>query len=428
MDQLKTAFDYVWTHRFWFSLGLVAIFALAIYPSGSMAIQRETNAEINKLNAIWTKVQNYTSKNSPNKGWKDAASEKTSEISGAVDSVWEMVYRAQEKLFTWPNNVSEAFAGRPFGSDLASFDSNSSLVRYRRDSFEDQVWKIYWELNPIGYDAADNLVGIVEAPPGVISRAVWKRTPTSMDAWLAQEDLWIQRSIVRAIAKANTDPETDKQYGSWKDASVRRLMRIGIGQAGIGGRVAAAQSPTLQGFTPAQSQGPGQRGAGSRGGNGIVFERYLEKTDQYRVIPVYVSMLVDQMRIQRVLAALSNADFRYTVSQASFGVPDKEVEVPRLLLGSGQAVGSGVTGDPTFNTWQMNVWGTMRIYAMPPKLKDAYEAKRNEAGQKTEAVAKGATPKAVSPAPEPRATPKPAKEARPTPAPKAGASSGKSEP
>lgn len=389
MDQLKKVGEFIWQYRFWFSLGLVLIFAGVTYPSGSQMLFIRAAQRKNQLDSAYDSVARFQNgREYPNQEWVKAATAKKSEVKGAVESAWERIYKEQEKLMTWPADVSAKFAGRPFGSELTDKENrNTFLVKYRR-AFPDYVLDVYSQLKPIEKDEeTDKIKGVVDADVDVIHRAVWTRTPVSLEAWLAQEELWVQAAIFRAIAKANEGAE------SWSKAPIHRLNAIVVGSGALDPKSKAAnvQLVAYQGARPAAAPGAGSAAGSGGGSQGIDPVRYIEKTNEYRVMPVFVSLMADQMQIPRVLATLSAADFSFTISHVNLSVPQK-FEVPKTLRDAGLSGDRGGKNDPIYNSFQVDLWGQARIYEMPPALKAEWDKKGAAPAGSAAPATKGAPP------------------------------------
>lgn len=377
MDQVKKVGEFLWTYRFWFALGLVLLLAFATYPSGSQALMARTKARISQLNSVYSNVERYRSGATfPNRDWVEAAGKKKETVVEVVGNVWEEIYRDQEKLMTWPEDVADRFFGKPFGSDLTDKElRNTMLVRYRR-AFPEYVLDTYDMIEPLELTAEGKIKGRVDCDIGLIGRAVWTRTPTSLEAWLAQEELWVQRAIFKAIAQCN------QGYEGWSKAPVRKLNAIALGEKALDSQARQAQ-------TQLQSYGDPGGPAGGGGGQNLDPARYLEKTPQYRTLPVFVSLMVDQMQIPRVLAILSGADFGFTIHQVNILTP-VGFDVPQVFQETGSLGERGGPNDPIYNSFQVDIWGRMRIYEMPPKLKAEYEEKEKAAEAKAAEAKKAA--------------------------------------
>lgn len=385
MDKVKQAGRFVWEYRFWFALGLVAILSVSIYSTGSRSLMAKTRSQKSKLDQLYTRVQGYSrGAQHPNQNWISAAEQKNTQLQQSFEKLWTEEYKKQQQFMTWPSEVQQAFGGRPFGASLTD-QQNRLLLLYRRQ-FPEQVAQIYDELDPIGMFDDREVYGVVDSPAEVIKSAVWDRNPKSMEAWLAQEELWIERAVVQAIARANGDaaktlPKGEKQ--SWNTAAVRKLLFIGIGEVGLDTKTLSTNPQLIDGlasedappadFNPEQLRRlPFGARTENRSSQNINPKRYLERTEQYRDVPILVSMLVDQKYIPNVLASLSNMEFSFQIRQVSMGVPAEKVTTPRLLADSRQGA-ELVQGGPEFDTMQLDVWGVMRFYETPPSMRPQNE-------------------------------------------------------
>lgn len=372
MDQLKQVGQFIWKHRFWFSLGLALLLALYTYPSGAQRLVVAANQRRQQLDNVYNGIKSFVGGSEhPNQDAIDAAKAKEDELAKSIDSVWEKIYADQLKLMTWPSEVADLFSNRPFGSDLSDRE-NRFLIVYQR-AFPAQLEEIFYELDPLEPTDEGNVVGVIEAYKSVLHAATWTKTPLSVEAWQAQEELWIQRAIVKAIRKANDGAQ------NWREAAVRRLMAIGIGPEGLDASTVSSASPLLDRFgQPAGGGGEGDGGsASSSTSQGINPYRYVFAGEHYRVVPVYVSMLVDQARIPHVLGILSAADFSFTIHQVNITLPPEGEVVPPVLTQTGALGRMSARDNAIFGTMQVEVWGRMRVYEMPTRLKQEYEAKTN---------------------------------------------------
>jgi hypothetical protein len=301
----------------------------------------------------------------PNQAAIAQVGEEVQKLGQSVDKSWEEIYKAQQPLMTWPAAVSEVFAKRPFGADLSD-QANRFLIQYQR-AYPDQIDELFAEFDPIEVEENSNEVyGTIEVDKGVLRHATFTRIPLSMEAWQAQEDLWIQRAIIKAIRKANEGAE------DWHSAAIRRLLAIGIGKTVDGKTQAGAPQLVDANGLPAGSGAEGGEGgppAVGGGNQGVEAYRYLSKTAQYRVVPIYLLMLVDQAKIPGVLATLSEMDFHFTIQQVNVKVPDGGVTVPAILQQSDLFGQGGARDDSAFNSMEVEVWGQMRIYEMPESMK-----------------------------------------------------------
>lgn len=368
MDKVKQAGDFVWRYRFWFCLGFALVLALWTYPSGARKLQVAAAVRSKQLDDAYKGVAAFIGGDQhPNPQTIEAVNTEVGKVEQAIGTTWEELYQKQQTLMTWPAEVAELFGKRPFGADLSD-QSNRHLVRYQR-AFPEQLDEIFYEVDPIEVDEEDpnKVAGTIEADPSILNSAEWTRTPLSHEAWQAQEELWIQRALLKAIARCNEGAK------DWHGAAVRRLLAIGMGAEALDAETAATKPALVdsQGVPAgggAEAQGGTAAPAVPGGNQNIVAHRYLSKSEQYRVVPVFVSLLVDQARIPEVLSTLSAADFGFAIHQVDIGQPDEPVRVPRELLERGMIGTGGAREDAVFNTLQVDIWAWMRLYEMPPSL------------------------------------------------------------
>lgn len=385
MDQVKKVLNFVWTYRFWFAIGIAVVLSIVTYPSGATGLKNQAERRKNELDKIHKDVENFVRGDHPNRKYISLAEEKKQEVEKQVEAVWEELYRKQQKLMTWPKNLQSRFGHRPFFADLSE-ERNKWLTIYFREEYEDQPQEVYYLLDPLEIEPDGTVWGTVSAPPDIILQAQFESTPTSKQAWLAQEQLWVQREIVRAIAKANepamklTDP-----LARWRNAAVRIVVSINMGVDALDTKSANVQLINALADEPASAPPPGAGGPGRRGrpgGNNVDPVRYLEDNEQYRELPVSAVMLVDQMKIPIVLTELSNANFDLVLTQVGISVPETPVELPYQLRDLGTVSEAAEEEDEEkdtgldeslFNTVRLEVYGRMRIYKMPPSMRAEYE-------------------------------------------------------
>jgi hypothetical protein len=413
MDQLKVGLQFVWTHRFWFSLGLSVILASLLTwmgVGGSTGLAVRFKRAKDELDQIYTGVSKFASGSHKNNRWVDLANTKEGEVAKEVGTVAELLYKEQAPLFKWPaeRGIQKQFGDRPFMADLTDNKRQFLIDFLEEDCYRAEAEKVWRSLAPVEKDEADGAIyGYVDVPPlgtpGSITSIGIADRITTWEAWMAMEELWVQAAIARAIVKANepaqkmTEPLGVKK---WLAARVRKVNAIVIGKVGLDSQNSAKASE-LKAYDPPAAPAGAAAPAGTSAAAGRANEpnRYLDKTEEFRSIPVFVSLMVEQSMVAEVLAALNQADLGFTSSQVSFFAPEKKVEIPGLLREQGRIGRLSERDDPGFNTYQLDVWGTVRIYEMPKAMKEAWEAKRKEAATGTPANPAAAPPTTPAAAP-----------------------------
>jgi len=159
-----------------------------------------------------------------------------------------------------------------------------------------------------------------------------------------------QRTVVVNLDRSGiqrTGIYSVEQVLTWETAPVKRLDEIAIGTGLQGGMahshrtiavgskpyrpedakkeaVAADGADPMGGNLPAPMMMPMGGGFGGDqfgnqqanvGVNGVLFDRYIEVTEQSRRVPVGVALIVDQDHIDRVLTAFNNSKMRFLTTQ-----------------------------------------------------------------------------------------------------------------
>lgn len=382
MDKVKQVGQFVWKFRFWFGMGLSIILASMLYFSGATTLLREAQAKQNQLESVYKAADAFRNKSdAPNPRWEEAASKIEGELAKTVDGVWVKLYRQQEKLFTWPEEVSKQFGNRPFAADLSD-NRNRYLVNYRF-AYPAQIEELWEIANPIRRNDEGKVVGVVEFRKEQLAKANWNGPVKSIEAWLAQEQLWVNRAILLAIAKAN------KGKDGWKTALIRRINDIRIGDSALDSKTRSS-TPTLVGVENAAEEKHKNLATSKQENTGFLPIRYLQKTDQFREIPVFISLMIDQTKATPVLTCLADADLGFVIHQWSLFAPTDKMEMPFELRQDAKVGKSSERDDPIYNTMQLDVWGRVRLYEMPPSMKEEYKKKVEAADKKPDPAADAA--------------------------------------
>jgi hypothetical protein len=417
MEQLQVALAHLKAHRFWYCLGLAVLFSYLI-SGGAAAVQEDTKRLETALEGSFSAVKGYQSGDRANQQWQQAVAEKKGVLDKDFLSSHEKLYLEQEKLMTWPKEVAEAFKGRPFGAKL---DDNQSkyIFDYRRACDDlSQIAQVFWELNVLDKQDDGKLFGIIDVGPSpssaltsTIQFPVWSRDPNSMEAWYAQESLWIQRAFIKSIRKINRSTEESATgENGWLKAPVKRMYRIGIGASGLDQTTLAVKKELIEYPTgdPAAAAAP-PTGGQAQDEQNVNPRRYVEKNDVYRLVPVSIHLLVDQAKITDVLTGLANTDFKFTQLEVRVNYPVEKVELPALLKEAGVSLPGRGAENPLYNCVDLDVYGTMRLYELPKELKE----RREKAA--TGEPAPAATQPEARPTETPAAPPPAAKDAKDAP-------------
>jgi hypothetical protein len=212
---MKIEKEVLMKHHFWILTGCVvplALFAFVWLPAVVGGDNDDDKQKIKKAEDALKAANDPTTIR--NQQFLDELNKKDVKLAAQKNKIWKDVWDAQNELFTLPEFPSEvkdadkekikalAF-GESFSAisrDLPSLYETSYLTSkggYVRDVYEKQV--------PIAPTLYRGLSGDHAWEGGVIRYVrEWKEhVPEDEEIWLAQEDLWVQRELLRAIAQTN---------------------------------------------------------------------------------------------------------------------------------------------------------------------------------------------------------------------------------
>ena len=241
---------------------------------------------------------------------------------------------------------------------------------------------VYKTFKPFDYETGE---GIVAAPgeaellrPSQFSQ---DHLPDLGKVWSAQERLWIQRTVLEVVAEVN------KNAKSWDDAVIREIDSLEVGNPDSQDQRSLAKSETLQesegiyapGEEPAAADAGGGiptggsvsrpggvsgggggmmgggGGGGMMGGASATESVYYVKSDsdKYKILPIAVTVLIDQDRVQDFLIELENSPMSIQVKDFELLRPASRVTKPvkgdsqasygMMMMGGGM-MGGGMMG------------------------------------------------------------------------------------
>ena len=251
-------------------------------------------------------------------------------------------------------------------------------VRHYTYAYKDYVNLVFKTFHPFNYESGE---GIVASPPKeILLRPVQfaaEERPDLGKVWAAQERLWLQRTMLEVVAAVNQaakakdwdtaiikevesievgNPTAQDQRSLADNEELKKAEEIlapgqesaaaaaeaggggmGGGMSMPGGGMGQAMGRRMGGMGPG-SMGPGATGPGSGGSGGPAGGSEYDDTiysitpandkGQYRVLPVRMTVLIDQDRVQDLLVALENSPMSIEVKEVELGRPQSRVTKP----------------------------------------------------------------------------------------------------
>jgi hypothetical protein len=390
MEQVKEFLRQVIKYRFWISIGVAALFALIAYAVGSGPVRAKAADEEKKITAALTEVKQYISPTIPTADYKPIVEEKTQILGNDVNTAWKTLYNRQAPLLTWPETVQERYRkwGRQWPKDEDPGRVNLAMVDYI-EAYKDYVAMVYKTFKPFDYESGQ---GIVAAPPqdALLRPAVFQveHLPNLGKIWSAQERLWMQRTVLEVVAQVN------KNAKNWDEAIIKQIEALEVGnpraqdQRSIAkgeqlepapdifapGEEEAAQAAASAGSSSNMTSGAsamagqmmgmmggmkGREGGGGMMGMGmgmggsemagkdaetVYYVKYDNDKGQYKILPILITVLIDQDRIQDFLVELENSPMSIQVMDIELNRPEARVTKPEKGDVVAGGLGAGMMG------------------------------------------------------------------------------------
>ena len=365
MDQLKEFLKQAVKYRFWIAVGLSALLPMIAYLVASGSLQGETTKQEADITGSQKGVAEYNSGAVVNKDYKPLVEEKTVVLTKDVNASWRELYGRQAPLLTWPAEVEKNLKdwGRKFPEKIDPSQVRDTIDAYMR-VYAQQVSGVYKSFHPWDPEAGE---GIVVAPPEValLQPATFDPSKPPLPGlgriWSAQEKLWIQGTVLDVIRQVNDKAKAK----DWETAVVKQIEALIVASPLAQDQRSAAKGDALEpakeivdpslpvAEKPAAESGGSARFArgvdGGIGGGGAatkgedVYYLASPNPDQYQIVPIYLSVLIDQASIPDLLVEFQNSPMGIQVMDMELKRPDERVRKP--LKGVAPAFGGGMAGN-----------------------------------------------------------------------------------
>jgi hypothetical protein len=359
MEQIKEVVRQIIKYRFWISVGVAALFGLIAYAVGSGPVRDQFKKESDTITGAEKNVKQYTQPGIPTREYQPIVAEKTGILNKDVNAAWRTLYNRQAPLLTWPDTVQERFRkwGRKWPEDEDSSRVIMGQIDYIR-AYPDYVDMVYKTFKPFDYPTGEGIV--VAAPkealliPAVFSE---EKVPGLGKIWAAQERLWIQHTLLEVVKEVN------KNAKDWDSAIIRQIESIEVGSpiaqdqrsiakgeqleeaknilapgeteetaetAAAPGGMGGAGTPMagMMGARAGMMRGMGGSGAGGNQASQSISYVKVDNEQQFKKLPVMMSVLVDQDHVQDFLVELENSPMSIQVMDFELQRPTARVTKP----------------------------------------------------------------------------------------------------
>src|SRR5262249_15985281 len=125
---------------------------------------------------------------------------KNAELENQKNKVWKEAWDSQKDLMLWPDDPKQKFKQLdkyPYGVDIDKVDLTLCEM-YTQDSIN---LKQFEDMKSV-----DEPTNYQDGWQYILNPKDWKKNlgpPRSEDLWIAQEDIWVKRSLLRIVQDAN---------------------------------------------------------------------------------------------------------------------------------------------------------------------------------------------------------------------------------
>ncbi|HWE37067.1 MAG TPA: hypothetical protein VG406_10910 [Isosphaeraceae bacterium] len=344
-QQLKEILRQMIKYRFWIAIGLAILFPMIAYLASAGEIKDKTDAAAKKVEGAKNGLKSF-GPGFKTRAYSQVVEEKTGDLGKVVDSTWRQLYDRQAPLLDWPEGFEDTFAkwGRHYPEGVDTSVIQNAIDLYK-DAYPKYVTKVYNTIKPFDFDEG---TGVIVAPSedellGPIHFTVGE-TPTLKQIWDAQERLWLQRTVLDVVAKVNGDAK------DWDGAIIKKLAGVDVASESAmdqvwnskkpAARTAAEKlqtsPPIVPGNVPPPPADPSKGAAAPTTSAGEV-QFMAPPGNQYRLYPVYLSVLMDQDHLQDLFTALQNSPMAIEIREVEFSRPDQRVKKPQKGESAGGA-------------------------------------------------------------------------------------------
>ncbi|MBX3414987.1 MAG: hypothetical protein KF708_20045 [Pirellulales bacterium] len=348
MDKVKQFLAVLKQRHFWVLCGVILILAFVSWSSAKSYFSAEYTKQKGTVESKFSALRTISgTANHPNEGFATRGTTIANDLKQKTYAAWEQVYNAQKSQLTWiadPQAIGEV-PPLPEGDPSAPpVGAEKQLVQrfydyysqnYVPQLFSPQVINLL-RVTPATDTQPARVEGVIQWDEtqrnSIQQRYNWSKIPSSKAIRFAQEDYWIYRAVLQAINSANGNAQASHE------AAVKQIRVLKIAQDALATVSSSAISvanvtadqvvrevtdePKAPGVDATDEELEANRYAspavsGGEGGGG---------SSQYKLVPVYLELLVRESKVPDVLAACANATLplevrKCTLQQATSAKP-----------------------------------------------------------------------------------------------------------
>jgi hypothetical protein len=360
MDKVKVILAYVQKYHFW----LLSVVAILLGLVGWMKARGALDDEYTKnKSTVTSKFSALTgiqqNQNPPNSEWATAIAAITKQEQKEVAGTWQSLYDAQKQVLVWPEVMPSDFRAFIENSPPTAEIPQQWLAAYQTEVLGSEFPKLAQIVGaaPLDLDSkssgrpaasrptppstapAAGAAAAADTPP-VNYKVQWENQdavykslafpggapPTSYQVRLRQEDYWVYQALLNVIRATNAPAP----YVPW----IKRIEGLAIGAetaddfaAGMekgkimslataeGAADAAAASPAIDVGSGDPTQAPPPDQGRYLAADGTILPVGTSQEQQFKRLPIYMKLLMDQREITRLLTECANYPLPVEVRQ-----------------------------------------------------------------------------------------------------------------
>ena len=201
-------------HRFWILFGLAVLLPPIGWGLASSALNKQIEERTSKLERVFKEIPDGTS--SPNQKWVDEVTNSNRTCQQLNQESHVRLWNKQKELMYWPEAISDIMARCPYRGKITETGVAENVPVYYVNRYSEQLQVLWGIVEPLD-DSKGNMTDLSEnrkiklelasIPSAPVQRWV-QLSPTWPEIWDAQEDVWLSRALLEAIARVNLDTST----------------------------------------------------------------------------------------------------------------------------------------------------------------------------------------------------------------------------
>ncbi|REK17211.1 MAG: hypothetical protein DWQ37_07015 [Planctomycetota bacterium] len=352
MDQVKVVLGYVQKYHFWLLCVVVIVAGLVGWMKASGSLSQEYQTHKGTVTGKYDSLVGILNgETPPNADWTASLAELTQQEREKVRAAWQAVYDDQQKVLDWPIDVM----GDEFAQRIADAKPGSEIPQNDRAFYQNNV------IN----NEFPRLREIVEAPaPDAMTgrsdgddqsrmaqyKVVWDSesqddvremlamtgsVPTSQAVWQRQEDLWVFKALLNIIRKTNEGTQYNSRVKIIEELSIGKEAAEKFAEGKAPGHIetlanaapsGAAMTPPAPPPDPTIERPLDENRYLDADGNPLPT---LPPGEQYKRMPVFMKLVMDQREIGRLLAECANYPLPVEVHQFRLNPKSKQEKSKR---------------------------------------------------------------------------------------------------